>query len=122
MPLEKEHGRTGPLDFSNRCEECAGFCCVALEIPSGSAGTLTKVANRVCEYLDMDPSGIGHACSVYHSRRGRGFDTCLHYRCYGAGAVVTAEANRNEWILSDGTFKKEAIDLYDLCFRMASYL
>ena len=73
-----------PIDFSNRCEECAGFCCIALEIPKGSDGVLTKTANSVCSYLDIDPSGIGHSCSAYLSRRSRGFDTCVHYSCHGA--------------------------------------
>ena len=44
------------LDFSNRCEKCAGFCCVAMEISEDSAGTLVKTANAVCEYLDLDAS------------------------------------------------------------------
>lgn len=118
----KKLGDDSPIDYSNRCEECAGFCCVALEIPKESDGVLTKTANTVCSYLDLDPSGIGHACSVYHARRHQGFDTCLHYRCYGAGPAITKVANEREWIYSDATFKKEAIDLYDLCFRMASYL
>lgn len=41
---------------SENCEKCAGFCCVALEIPKSSAGTLTKTANKVCEFLDLSPS------------------------------------------------------------------
>lgn len=69
MDSGKNVGDDSPIDFPNRCEECAGFCCVALEIPKGSDGVLTKTANVVCSYLDLDPSGIGHACSVYHSRR-----------------------------------------------------
>ena len=36
--------------------------------------------------------------------------------------MVTRVSERNEWILSDGTFAPEAIDLYDLAYRMANYL
>lgn len=57
MDLRDDHAqKIDRLDFSNRCEECAGFCCVALEIPENSAGTLVKTANAVCEYLDLDAS------------------------------------------------------------------
>lgn len=122
MNAEKEYGDSSPIDFSNRCESCAGFCCIALEIPKGSEGTLTKTANSVCEYLSIDATGIGHACSVYHSRRRYGFETCMHYRCYGAGPAITKVANERGWVHSDATFRREAIDLYDLCFRMASFL
>lgn len=44
------------LDFKERCDECAGYCCIALEIPEHSDGTLTKTANTVCEYLDLSPA------------------------------------------------------------------
>lgn len=113
---------TSDIDFSNRCEDCAGFCCIALEIPEDSEGTLSKTANSVCQYLDFDSSGIGHACSVYHSRKRKGFETCVQYRCYGAGPAITRTAGKNEWIYADGTFRQEAIDLYDLAYRLARYL
>lgn len=58
MNEHADNSRNGPLDFTDRCEECAGFCCIALEIPKESAGTLVKTANKVCEFLDMDPSGV----------------------------------------------------------------
>lgn len=56
MNTGNDHEDRSPLDFSNRCEDCAGFCCVALEIPEGSGGTLAKTANTVCEFLNLDAS------------------------------------------------------------------
>ncbi len=107
---------------SENCEKCAGFCCVALEIPKSSAGTLTKTANKVCEFLDLSPAGTGHRCSTYGSRKEKGFETCLHYRCHGAGPLVTAEAIHSEWIRSDGTFEPEAVKFYEAAYRINGYL
>lgn len=104
------------------CEKCAGFCCVALEIPKSSAGTLTKTANKVCEFLDLSPSGTGHRCSTYESRREKGFETCQHYRCHGAGPLVTAKAMESGWIREDGTFKPSAIRFYEAAYRIRNYL
>ena len=50
------------------------------------------------------------------------FDTCVHYRCFGAGPAITKVSNEREWVYSDATFRQEAIDLYDLCFRLANFL
>lgn len=111
-----------PIPFEDRCEECAGLCCVVPEIVATAEWVGEKAKNRVCEYLDMDASGIGHACSIYAERRRKGYDACVRYRCYGSGSAVSRAASRNGWILPDGTFRDEAVDLYDLCFRMAKFL
>lgn len=111
-----------PKDSPERCGECAGFCCVALEIPKSSAGTLTKTANKVCEFLELSPAGTGHRCSTYGSRKEKGFETCLFYRCHGAGPIVTKKAAESGWIRQDGTFEPPAVRFYEAAYRIGNYL
>lgn len=51
-----------------------------------------------------------------------GFETCLRYRCHGAGPLVTAKAIESGWIRKDGTFEPPAIRFYEAAYRIRNYL
>ena len=121
IPKEGRHD-AGHGVFEPNCGECAGFCCIALEIPPETAGVLEKTANAVCRHLVLSPSGVGHGCGEYAERRFLGYDTCVAYDCHGAGNLTTREALKRGWIRDDATFEPEARDYYDLCFRLAAFL
>lgn len=79
------------LSFSNislsnlraECENCFGFCCVALYFSASEGFPVNKDAGTPCINLQSD-----FRCSVHKNLRNLGLKGCIAYDCFGAGQKV----------------------------------
>ncbi|AGK99459.1 pentapeptide repeat-containing protein [Clostridium pasteurianum] len=65
------------------CENCFGFCCVALYFSASEGFPVDKDAGKPCINLQSD-----FRCSVHKSLRKLGLKGCIAYDCFGAGQKV----------------------------------
>lgn len=87
------HGnKSGPIlsipDMSRHnlrsdCENCFGFCCVALYFSASEGFPMDKDAGKPCPNLQSD-----FRCGVHRSLRKLGLKGCTAYECFGAGQKV----------------------------------
>jgi uncharacterized protein YjbI with pentapeptide repeats len=65
------------------CENCFGFCCVALYFSASEGFPVDKDAGKPCINLQSD-----FRCRVHQSLRELGLKGCTAYDCFGAGQKV----------------------------------
>jgi uncharacterized protein YjbI with pentapeptide repeats len=65
------------------CQNCFGFCCVALYFSASEGFPVDKDAGTPCLNLKSDFS-----CSVHKDLRNLGLKGCTSYDCFGAGQKV----------------------------------
>jgi uncharacterized protein YjbI with pentapeptide repeats len=65
------------------CQNCFGFCCVALYFSASEGFPVDKAAGKPCPNLKSDFS-----CSVHKDLRSLGLKGCTSYDCFGAGQKV----------------------------------
>ena len=70
-------------DLKINCQECFGFCCVALYFSASDGFPNNKNAGKPCLNLQSDFS-----CSIHKDLRKKGLKGCTTYDCFGAGQKV----------------------------------
>lgn len=65
------------------CENCFGFCCVALYFSASEGFPSNKEAGKPCPNLQSD-----FRCKVHKDLSQLGFKGCVAYECFGAGQKV----------------------------------
>lgn len=70
-------------DLRADCENCFGFCCVALYFSASEGFPVDKDAGKPCINLQSD-----FRCSVHNDLRELGLKGCTAYDCFGAGQKV----------------------------------
>ncbi len=65
------------------CENCFGFCCVALYFSASEGFPVNKDAGKPCLNLQSD-----FRCSVHKNLTQLGLKGCISYDCFGAGQKV----------------------------------
>lgn len=73
------------------CQNCVGFCCVALAFDQGDHFAINKDAGIPCPHLQAD-----HYCDIHASLKQKGFSGCVRYNCFGAGQRVAQEIFPNQ--------------------------
>jgi uncharacterized protein YjbI with pentapeptide repeats len=75
------------------CENCFGFCCVALYFSASDGFPENKDAGTPCINLQSD-----FLCSVHDNLKERGLKGCIAYDCLGAGQkVATVTYAGQDW-------------------------
>lgn len=70
-------------DLKIDCENCFGFCCVALYFSKVDGFPRDKSPEEPCVNLNLD-----FTCKVHKSLRKKGLKGCTSYDCFGAGQKV----------------------------------
>ena len=91
MKYPYENKRNPILSFSDMsrcnlradCENCFGFCCVALYFSASEGFPEDKDAGKPCLSLQSD-----FRCSVHKDLKKLGLKGCIAYDCFGAGQKV----------------------------------
>lgn len=79
------HSRTPAADeLRADCGSCFGLCCVALAFTASADFAADKKAGEPCGHL-----GPGHRCGIHAELRGRGYQGCTVYDCFGAGQKIS---------------------------------
>lgn len=65
------------------CENCFGFCCVALYFSASEGFPVDKDAGKPCLNLQAD-----FRCKVHQNLKELGLKGCTNYDCFGAGQKV----------------------------------
>lgn len=73
----------GPKGLMSDCQNCFGFCCVALYFSASEGFPVDKEAGQPCPNLQQD-----FRCRVHKSLRELGLKGCTAYECFGAGQKV----------------------------------
>ncbi|MFF3981739.1 pentapeptide repeat-containing protein [Streptomyces sp. NPDC001828] len=74
------------LTLVSDCGRCFGLCCVSLAYSASADFAIDKPAGRPCPNLQQD-----FRCGIHRELRGRGFQGCTVYDCFGAGQKVSQE-------------------------------
>ncbi len=74
-------------DLKIKCDQCFGFCCVALYFSKCEGFPIDKVAGQPCINLQSD-----FTCSIHKILRDKGLKGCTSYDCFGAGQKVAQES------------------------------
>lgn len=74
------------LALASDCGNCFGLCCVALTYAASADFAIDKPAGKPCPNLQQD-----FRCGIHRELRGRGFQGCTVYDCFGAGQKVSQE-------------------------------
>ncbi|MFG3282213.1 pentapeptide repeat-containing protein [Streptomyces sp. NPDC048111] len=74
------------LALVSDCGNCFGLCCVALAYAASADFAIDKPAGRPCPNLAQD-----FRCGIHRELRGRGFQGCTVYDCFGAGQKVSQQ-------------------------------
>ncbi|MGW1868996.1 pentapeptide repeat-containing protein [Streptomyces mauvecolor] len=72
------------LTLVSDCGNCFGLCCVALAYAASADFAINKPAGKPCPNLQQD-----FRCGIHRDLRGRGFQGCTVYDCFGAGQKVS---------------------------------
>ncbi len=89
LTLSENTGRIIPAKYSSLhslradCDNCFGFCCVALHFSASEGFPIDKDAGQACLNLQTD-----FRCAVHESLRERGLKGCTAYECLGAGQKI----------------------------------
>jgi len=73
-------------DLAADCTNCFALCCVGLAFTASQDFALDKSAGTPCPNLAADDR-----CSIHTGLRGRGFQGCTFYDCFGAGQKLSQE-------------------------------
>jgi uncharacterized protein YjbI with pentapeptide repeats len=73
-------------DLAADCTNCFALCCVGLAFTASQDFALDKSAGTPCPNLGADDR-----CSIHTGLRGRGFQGCTVYDCFGAGQKLSQE-------------------------------
>jgi len=65
------------------CQNCFGFCCVALYFSASEGFPTDKDAGKPCINLQSD-----YKCAIHKNLRQKGLKGCTAYDCFGAGQKV----------------------------------
>ncbi|MBM7870758.1 uncharacterized protein YjbI with pentapeptide repeats [Clostridium pascui] len=96
-----ENKKDQKLSFSNishsnlraDCDNCFGFCCVALYFSASEGFPANKDAGTPCINLQSD-----FRCKVHKDLRKLGLKGCIAYDCFGAGQkVAQVTYNGHDW-------------------------
>ncbi|GAA1586111.1 pentapeptide repeat-containing protein [Actinomadura kijaniata] len=71
-------------DLHADCSRCFALCCVALPFASSADFAVDKPAGRACANLLAD-----YGCGIHADLRGKGFQGCTVFDCFGAGQKVS---------------------------------
>jgi uncharacterized protein YjbI with pentapeptide repeats len=71
-------------DLRSDCANCFALCCVGLTFTASQDFAIDKAAGEACPNLRDD-----FGCGIHASLRGRGFNGCTVYDCFGAGQKVS---------------------------------
>lgn len=85
----KEHQhpeRTSRADLAADCANCFALCCVGLAFTASQDFAVDKSAGTPCPNLAADDR-----CSIHTGLRGRGFQGCTVYDCFGAGQKLSRQ-------------------------------
>lgn len=66
------------------CGQCFGLCCVALAFTKSADFAADKAAGEPCGHLGGDDR-----CGIHRELRGRGYQGCTVYDCFGAGQKLS---------------------------------
>ncbi|GHB47336.1 hypothetical protein GCM10010331_38660 [Streptomyces xanthochromogenes] len=72
------------LALVSDCGSCFGLCCVSLAYSASADFAIDKPAGKPCPNLQQD-----FRCGIHRELRGRGFQGCTVYDCFGAGQKVS---------------------------------
>ena len=73
-------------DLASDCSNCFALCCVGLAFTASQDFAVDKAAGTPCPNLAADDR-----CSIHTGLRGRGFQGCTVYDCFGAGQKLSQE-------------------------------
>ncbi|MEZ0111718.1 uncharacterized protein YjbI with pentapeptide repeats [Catenulispora sp. EB89] len=73
-------------DLSADCADCFALCCVGLAFTASRDFAVDKSAGTPCPNLAADDR-----CSIHTGLRGRGFQGCTVYDCFGAGQKLSQQ-------------------------------
>ena len=79
-------GTADRSDLAADCTNCFALCCVGLAFTASQDFALDKSAGTPCTNL-----ATTDRCSIHTSLRGRGFQGCTVYDCFGAGQKLSKE-------------------------------
>lgn len=71
-------------ELRSDCGNCFGLCCVALTFTKSADFAADKAAGEPCGHLGGD-----HRCGIHRELRGRGYQGCTVYDCFGAGQKLS---------------------------------
>jgi uncharacterized protein YjbI with pentapeptide repeats len=77
---------TGRAHLAADCTNCFALCCVGLAFTASKDFAVDKSAGTPCPNLAADDR-----CSIHTGLRGRGFQGCTVYDCFGAGQKLSQE-------------------------------
>ncbi|MBS2550386.1 pentapeptide repeat-containing protein [Catenulispora sp. NL8] len=78
--------RTDRADLTADCTNCFALCCVGLAFTASQDFAIDKAPGTPCPNLAADDR-----CSIHTGLRGRGFQGCTVYDCFGAGQRLSQE-------------------------------
>ncbi|KOU47536.1 pentapeptide repeat-containing protein [Streptomyces sp. WM6378] len=90
--MSENHEAAAPAPGATRltlvsdCGNCFGLCCVALAYAASADFAIDKPAGKPCPNLQQD-----FRCGIHRDLRGRGFQGCTVYDCFGAGQKVSQQ-------------------------------
>lgn len=93
-------------DLKIDCENCFGFCCVALYFSKVDGFPKDKRSGEPCINLNLD-----FTCKVHKDLRTKGLKGCTSYDCFGAGQKVAK-------ITYDGINWRESPELAEEMFNV----
>lgn len=97
-------------DLRADCENCFGFCCVALCFSASDGFPVDKDAGKPCLNLQQD-----FHCSIHKNLRNLGLKGCTSYDCSGAGQkVAQVTYGGHNW----RQFPETAKQMYDVFLIM----
>lgn len=70
-------------DLKINCNQCFGYCCVALYFTASEGFPVDKVAGKPCINLQVD-----FRCLIHNQLAERRLKGCMSYDCFGAGQKV----------------------------------
>ncbi|GAA1993749.1 pentapeptide repeat-containing protein [Catenulispora subtropica] len=73
-------------DLRADCADCFALCCVGLTFTASRDFAIDKSAGTPCPHLASDDR-----CSIHTGLRGRGFQGCTVYDCFGAGQKLSQQ-------------------------------
>jgi uncharacterized protein YjbI with pentapeptide repeats len=74
-------------DLRADCTRCFGLCCVALTFSRSADFAIDKAAGEACPNLSDE-----FRCTIHSKLRGKGFQGCTVYDCFGAGQEISRRA------------------------------
>lgn len=106
----------GRAELRADCANCYGLCCVALTFAKSADFAIDKAAGDPCPNLDQD-----FRCGIHNKLRGKGFQGCTVYDCFGAGQKISQQAG-SSWREQPGQRMFEALPIMRQLHELLWYL